>query len=234
MRKKIKDIFLEYKIELEDKELEKFEEFLNIFIEKNSKINLSAIRKPEDIIKKHFLDSIILNIFIEFEKNSKILDMWTWWGFPLIPLSIINKESEFIWVDSVWKKLKAVDDFITNLWIKNVKTINSRAEDLGKNLEHRESYDYVVSRATAYFPVLLEYVIPLLKVWWIFCAYKLDDKEELKSIKKALSRLSAKILKVKNYEIEWQKRVIVFIEKLQPTHKKYPRKVWIPLSKPII
>lgn len=234
MRKKIKDIFLEYKIELEDKELEKFEEFLNIFIEKNSKINLSAIRKPEDIIKKHFLDSIILNIFIEFEKNSKILDMWTWWGFPLIPLSIINKESEFIWVDSVWKKLKAVDDFITNLWIKNVKTINSRAEDLGKNLEHRESYDYVVSRATAYFPVLLEYVIPLLKVWWIFCAYKLDDKEELKSIKKALSRLSAKILKVKNYEIEWQKRIIVFIEKLQPTHKKYPRKVWIPLSKPII
>lgn len=234
MRKKIKDIFLEYKIELEDKELEKFEEFLNIFIEKNSKINLSAIRKPEDIIKKHFLDSIILNIFIEFEKNSKILDMWTWWGFPLIPLSIINKESEFIWVDSVWKKLKAVDDFITNLWIKNVKTINSRAEDLGKNLDHRESYDYVVSRATAYFPVLLEYVIPLLKVWWIFCAYKLDDKEELKSIKKALSRLSAKILKVKNYEIEWQKRIIVFIEKLQPTHKKYPRKVWIPLSKPII
>lgn len=234
MRKKIKDIFLEYKIELEDKELEKFEEFLNIFIEKNSKINLSAIRKPEDIIKKHFLDSIILNIFIEFEKNSKILDMWTWWGFPLIPLSIINKESEFIWVDSVWKKLKAVDDFITNLWIKNVKTINSRAEDLGKKLEHRESYDYVVSRATAYFPVLLEYVIPLLKVWWIFCAYKLDDKEELKSIKKALSRLSAKILKVKNYEIEWQKRIIVFIEKLQPTHKKYPRKVWIPLSKPII
>jgi 16S rRNA (guanine527-N7)-methyltransferase len=71
----VKNTFLEYKIELENKELEKFEEFLSIFIEKNSKINLSAIREPEDIVKKHFLDSIILNIFIEFEKGSKVLDM---------------------------------------------------------------------------------------------------------------------------------------------------------------
>jgi 16S rRNA (guanine527-N7)-methyltransferase len=234
MKQKIKDVFVEYKIELENDELEKFEEFLNLFIEKNSKINLSAIREPQDIILKHFLDSIILNIFVEFEEGSEVLDMWTGGGFPLIPLSIINKWVEFVWVDSVWKKLKAIDDFAAALWLQNIKTINSRAEDLGQDLWHRESYDYVVSRATAYFPVLLEYVIPLLKVGWIFCAYKLDDKEELKSIKKALSRLSAKILKVKNYEIEWQKRVIVFIEKLQPTHKKYPRKIWIPVLKPIV
>jgi 16S rRNA (guanine527-N7)-methyltransferase len=75
MKQKIKDVFVEYKIELENDELEKFEEFLNLFIEKNSKINLSAIREPQDIILKHFLDSIILNIFVEFEKGSEVLDM---------------------------------------------------------------------------------------------------------------------------------------------------------------
>jgi len=234
MKQKIQEIFSEYKIELEDIELQKFEQFLEIFIEKNSKINLSAIREPKDIILKHFLDSIILNIFVEFEENTKVLDLGTGWGFPLIPLAIINKQVKFVWVDSVLKKLKAVDEFSLELKLDNVKTLNGRAEIIGQNLEHRECYDYVVSRATAFFPVLLEYSIPLLKVWGIFCAYKLDDKQELKSIKKALSRLSAKILKVKNYEVDGQKRVIVFIEKLQITHIKYPRKVWIPIAKPII
>lgn len=90
---------------------------------------------------------------------------------------------------------------------------------------YREQYDFVTSRATAYFPTLLEYTIPLLKVGGIFAAYKLDDKEELKSAKKALSRLGAKILKVKNYHLADQKRTIVLIEKIAKTHIKYPRKV---------
>ncbi len=233
MKNQIKKIFSEYKIELEDNELEMFKKFLDIFIEKNSQINLSAIRKPEDIITKHFLDSIILNIFVDFEENSKILDLWTGWGFPLIPLAIINKQVDFVGLDSVWKKLKAIDDFANTLWLDNVSTINWRAEELWHNESHREQYDYVVSRATAFFPVLLEYVVPFLKVWWIFCAYKLDDKEELKSIKKALWKLHCKIMKVKTYEIDWQKRVIVFIEKWQKTHSKYPRKTWVPMIKPL-
>ncbi len=232
--KKVKNIFSKYDIELEEKELEIFANFLQIFMEKNWKINLSSIREEKDIILKHFLDSVILNIFLEFEQKATVLDLGTGWWFPLIPLSIINNKVEFIWIDSVWKKLKAVKEFVQKLWLKNVKTINARAEELGQNIIHRENYDYVVSRATAYFPVLLEYAIPLMKVGAIFCAYKLEDKEELKSIKKALTKLNAKILKVKNYEIQGQKRVIVFIEKLKTTNKKYPRKVWIPNSKPIV
>ena len=200
-------------------------------IVKSKTENLSAIREPEDIIKKHFIDSVFLNIFVELEW--KVADMWTGWGFPLIPLAITNSDCQFVWMDSVWKKLKAVDDFAKELWITNVSTVNGRAEEIGQNINHREQYDYVVSRATAFFPVLLEYVIPLLKVGWIFCAYKLDDKEELKSAKKALWKLHCKIIKVKNYELEWQKRVIVFIEKWQKTHEKYPRKVWVPMIKPL-
>ena len=231
MKNQIKKLFLENKMELEDSEIEKFEKFLKIFIEKNSQINLSAIRDETWIINKHFIDSVFLNIFVELEW--KVADMWTGWGFPLIPLAITNPECEFVWIDSVWKKLKAVEEFASNLGLKNVSTINGRAEEIWQNEKYRETFDFVVSRATAFFPVLLEYVVPLLKVGWIFCAYKLEDKEELKSIKKALWKLHCKIIKVKNYELEWQKRVIVFIEKGQKTHSKYPRKTWVPMIKPL-
>jgi len=220
-----------YNIELEKEELQKFEKFLKIFMEKNSEINLSGIRDKDWIIEKHFIDSIMLNVFIELKW--KVVDMWTGWGFPLIPLAIINKDATFIWIDSVWKKLKAIDEFIEKLELKNVKTLNWRAEEIGQDLQYREQFDFVTCRATAYLPTLLEYVIPLLKVGWIFAAYKADDKEELKSAKKALSRLWSKILKVKNYKLADQDRTIVLIEKISKTHLKYPRKVWVPLSRPI-
>ncbi len=227
----MKELLKKYNLELEDSEMKLFEKFLKIFMEKNSQINLSAIRDKDWIIEKHFIDSIMLNIFVDLKW--KVADMWTGGGFPLIPLAIINKWVEFTWIDSVWKKLKAIDSFVEDLWLKNVKTLNWRAEEIWQNLEYREQFDFVTSRATAYFPTLLEYVIPLLKVWWIFAAYKLDDKEELKSAKKALSRLGAKIVKVKNYVLADQKRTIVLIEKVTSTHKKYPRKIGIPLNNPI-
>ncbi|MDD3793705.1 MAG: 16S rRNA (guanine(527)-N(7))-methyltransferase RsmG [Candidatus Gracilibacteria bacterium] len=227
----MQDLFNKYKIELEETEKQKFEKFLELFKEKNSQINLSAIRDDNGIIEKHFIDSIMLNVFIELE--GKVADMGTGGGFPLIPLAITNPNVVFTGIDSVGKKLKAIDEFCEKLEIKNVSTLNGRAEKIGHDLNYRESFDFVTSRATAFFPTLLEYVIPLLKVGGIFCAYKLDDKEELKSAKKALSRLSAKILKVKNYRIYGQDRTIVLIEKLEKTNPKYPRKDGIPLANPI-
>lgn len=227
----MEELLKKYNLELETHELEKFKKFLELFKEKNSQVNLSAIRDDAWIIEKHFIDSIMLNVFIELEW--KVADMWTGWWFPLIPLAIINTEVKFTWIDSVAKKLKAIDEFCEKLEINNVKTLSGRAEEIGQNVEYRESFDFVTSRATAFFPTLLEYVIPLLKVGWIFCAYKLDDKEELKSAKKALSRLWAKILKVKNYNLAGQDRTIVLIEKISKTHLKYPRKTWVPLANPI-
>lgn len=227
----MQELFKKYNLELEEHEIKKFEKFLEIFMEKNSKINLSAIRDKNWIIEKHFIDSIMLNIFVELEW--KVADMWTGWWFPLIPLAIINPEVQFTWIDSVGKKLKAIEEFANELWLNNVKTLNGRAEEIWHNVEYREQFDYVTSRATAFFPTLLEYVIPLLKEWGIFCAYKLDDKEELKSAKKALSRLSSKIIKVKNYTLDGQDRTIVIIQKIAKTHLKYPRKIWVPLANPI-
>ncbi len=225
------DLLDKYNIELDSREIELFKKFLDLFIEKNSQINLSAIRKVEDIIEKHFIDSIMLNVFLDLKWN--VGDVWTWWWFPLIPLAITNKNVNFTWIDSVWKKLKAIDEFVLKLWLKNIVTLNWRCEELWKDLKYRETFDYVLSRATAFMPTLIEYTIPFLKVWWIFVAYKLDDKEELNSSKKALNRLWAKILKVKNYKIWEQKRTLVFIEKVSKTHKKYPRNIWEPLKNPI-
>jgi 16S rRNA (guanine527-N7)-methyltransferase len=173
----------------------------------------------------------MLNIFIDL--NWKVADMWTGWGFPLIPLAITNPKTNFIWIDSVWKKLKCIDQFTQELELQNIKTLNARAEEIWQNEKYRETFDFIVSRATANFPTLLEYTIPLLKIWGIFCAYKLDDKTELKSAGKALKKLWARIIKVKNYNLAEQKRVIILIEKRYETHKKYPRKIWVPLINPI-
>ena len=241
----MQETFKKFNIDLSEQELSKFKQFLDIFKEKNSQINLSSIRDDEWIIEKHFIDSIMLNIFLEFnpplippsnqggKEQIKVADLWTGGGFPLIPLAIINPDVNFTWIDSVWKKLKAIDDFIKDLDLKNVSTLNWRAEDIWQNLNYREKFDFVVSRATAYFPTLLEYAIPMLKIGWIFIAYKLDNKEELKEWKKALIRLWAKIMKVKNYRLADQDRTLVFVEKLEKTHLKYPRIIWEPSQNPI-
>lgn len=229
----MEELFKKYDIELSEKELLLFEKFLWIFIEKNSLINLSSIREKNDIIEKHFIDSIIVKKFSSIEW--KILDLWTGWWFPWIPLKIVDTyNSEFVLVDSIWKKVKVVNEFISQLWLENIKAIQARAEELWQDINHREKYNLVVSRATSYLPILLEYAIPLLSVWWMLIAYKLDDEDEVKKSQKALSMLNAEIAVIKKYEINWQKRVFLFIQKIWPTHKKYPRIIWEPLKNPLI
>lgn len=228
----MQELFKKYDIEITKEQEEKFREFLKIFIETNSQINLSSIRDEAWIIEKHFIDSIILTKFSSIEW--KILDLWTWWWFPWIPLNIFDKNnSEFTLVDSIWKKIKVVNEFIEKLDLKNIKAIWARAEELGHNPEYRWQYNMVVSRATAYLPTLIEYTIPLLKVWWIFVSYKLDNEAEILEAKKALDLLNWEIIAIKKYNLAWQDRVFLFIQKIWETHKKYPRTIWEPLKNPI-
>ncbi len=232
----LQKLFKSYNFNLSEDTLKKFKDFLVMFKEKNDQINLSSLRDDESIIEKHFIDSLMLTKFIQL--SWKIADIWTWWGFPLIPLAIYNNiqekdpeinlewqitENQFYWIDSVAKKLKAIDEFTLQLWLKNVETIHSRSEDLWQDKEYRESFDFVLSRATAYFPTLLEYAIPLLKVWWIFIAYKMDNENELIEWDVALIKLKSEIVYIKKYELWWQKRSLVFIRKNEKTPKEYPR-----------
>lgn len=226
------ELFKKYDLELSDNQKDLFEKFLKIFIETNSQINLSAIRDEVWIIEKHFIDSILLTKFCSIEW--KILDLWTGWGFPGIPLCIVDKNNaEYTLVDSIGKKVKVVKEFIEKLELKNIITIQARAEELWQDINHRWKYNMVVSRATAYLPTLLEYTIPLLTVWWIFVSYKLDNEEEIHEAKKALLLLHAEIIEIKKYTLGWQERVFLFIQKVWETHKKYPRIIWEALKNPI-
>lgn len=226
------ELFKSYGIEITPEQEKKFSDFLQIFIETNAQINLSAIRDEAWIIEKHFIDSIMIQKFCSIEW--KILDLGTGWGFPGIPLKIVDKNNtEFTLVDSIGKKVKVVNQFIEKLDLKNIKVIQARAEELGHDKEHRWKYNMVVSRATAYLPTLLEYTIPLLSVWWIFISYKLDNDEEIKEAQKALHVLDAEIIAIKKYELAWQKRAFLFIQKVWETHKKYPRMIGEPLKNPI-
>lgn len=226
------EFFKKYGIKINEEQKQKFDEFLKIFIKINSQTNLSSIRDEIWIIEKHFIDSIILTKFYLIEW--KVLDLWTGWWFPWIPLKIINtNNADFTLVDSIWKKIKCVNTFINKLWLTNIKTIQLRAEKLWHDINHRWKYNTVFSRATAYLPTLLEYAIPLLKIWWTFISYKLDNDNEIIEANNALHVLNAKIIKIQKYELAGQKRIFLFIKKIWETNKKYPRTIWEPLKNPI-
>ena len=227
----MKSLFEKYKINLNETQISLFEKFLELFIAKNSVMNLSAIRDSEWIVVKHFIDSLILSKFTNI--NWKVADIWSGWWFPWIPLKIFFPEIELTMIDSVSKKIKASSEFSEELWIIT-NWLAGRAEEIWHDKKEREKYDYVVSRAMAYFPSLLEFSLPLVKVWWYFIAYKLDNELELSEWKKALQELWWIIEKIEKYEIEWQSRILVFVKKINETPKKYPRRIWEPLKNPII
>ena len=186
-------------------------------------LNLSAIRDEEWIIEKHFLDSLILSKYLKL--TWKVLDLWTWGWFPGIPLKIIDETgADFTLLDSVGKKITAVNEFTDTLELGNIKWIQWRAEEMWQDKKHRNAYDFVVSRSVAYFPTLLEYAIPLLKVWWTFISYKLDNYEEIEAGEEAMKVLWCEVENVERYEIGWQERVLLFIKKTRNTPKQYPRK----------
>ncbi len=219
----MQDIFALHDIEITPEQTKKFEHFLEIFIEKNSMLNLSAIRDKEWIIEKHFLDSLILSKYLKL--TWKVLDLGTGWWFPGIPLKIIDETgTDFTLLDSVWKKITAVNEFVDSLSLENIKWIQARAEELGQDKKHRWTYDYIVSRSVAYFPNLLEYSIPLLKKWGYFIAYKLDNYDEIEAWEYTMKQLWCEVENVERYEIWGQERILLFIKKIKETPKLYPRK----------
>jgi 16S rRNA (guanine527-N7)-methyltransferase len=228
----MKELWEKYELKFTPDQISLFENFLTIFKDTNSQINLSSIRDEAEIREKHFIDSIMLTKFCSIEW--KVLDLWTWWGFPWIPLCIVdNNNTHFTLIDSIGKKVKVVNEFIEKLWLKNICALQSRAEELWQNKDHRGQYNLVVSRATAFLPTLLEYTIPLLTIWWIFIAYKLDDESEIQESKKALFLLHAEIIDIKKYTLAWQKRILIFCQKIWETLKKYPRMIGEASKNPI-
>lgn len=225
----------ELNIELNEIQTKQLYKYMNLLIEWNNKINLTAIIKPEEIILKHFVDSLTISKYVN--NNSSIIDVGTGAGFPGIPLKIYRTDLKVTLVDSLNKRLNFINTIIEELALKNVVTVHARAEEIGKNKLYREQFDVVTSRAVANLSTLSEYLIPLAKInGKCLCMKGSEIEEELSNAKKAIDVLGGKIDKIEKFELPKSdiKRNVVLITKENKTPAKYPRKPGIPAKEPIM
>ena len=227
------DLSKKINIELKEEQISKFLLYKNLLQEWNEKINLTAIVEDEEIILKHFIDSLTIIEFIE--DNNSIIDVGTGAGFPGIPIKIANENTKITLLDSLNKRLNFLNKVIDDCGLKDISTVHGRAEDVGNNKDYREKYDIATARAVANLSTLTELCLPFVKIGGRFIAMKGSSIEELEEAKKAIEILGGEVEKtvkitLPNSDIE---RNIIIIKKIKSTPKGYPRKAGIPANKPL-
>lgn len=221
-------------INLNNEQIKQFYEFMNLLIEKNKVMNLTGITEPKEIILKHFIDS--LTILKHIEENNRVIDIGTGAGFPGIPLKIAQNSLEMTLLDSLNKRINFLNEVIDITKLDKVRTIHGRAEDFGQNLEYREKFDVAVSRAVAPLNILIEYMLPFIKIGGkCICMKGNNCEEEIENAKNAIEILGGKIEQIEKINLSKSdnKRTILVIKKIKKTDKQYPRKAGIPTKKPI-
>ena len=233
MKEKFKTLCSEINVYLNDDEIEKFFQYKDLLKEWNKKINLTAIVEEEEILEKHFVDSLTIEKYIA--KNAKIIDVGTGAGFPGIPLKIIRDDIDITLLDSLNKRLIFLEEIKETLKLKNINIMHGRAEDLGKNLKYREKYDVATARAVANLATLSEYCLPFVKINGYFICMKGNNIEEVKEAEKAVKRMGGEIVDIEKITLpeSGAERNIIVIKKITNTPKEYPRKAGTPLKNPI-
>lgn len=238
---KLVNICNKINIEISDDQINCFEKYYELLIEKNKVMNLTAITDKEDVIVKHFIDSIALIPYltdkgINTNNELKIIDIGTGAGFPGLPLKIMMPDVKFTLLDSLNKRVSFLNEVIDELKLKDIEALHGRAEDYASDNKYREKYDICVSRAVANLSTLSEYCIPFVKEDGFFISYKAgESEEEINNSKNAIKILGGKINKVEEFVLPGTdaSRVFVFIRKQELTDKKYPRKAGVPAKKPL-
>lgn len=221
---------------MSDKQHEQLGRLCELFLEWNSKINLSAIRDTDGVMVKHILDSLLILPFELVQVGQKVLDLGTGGGFPGLALAISYPQTEFVLVDSTAKKVNAVQDIAQQLGLENVRCVIGRAEALGRNPRYREQFDVVIARALAGFSTLLEYTLPFVKVGGHFVAYQGPElKDTWKTFEGVAEQLGGRISELKEavLPVEEAERCFVVVEKADGISEKYPREVGIPKKSPL-
>lgn len=222
--------------DLSNQQINQFNQFYEMLIDKNKVMNLTAITEYDEVVLKHFIDSIVIYKKISDDKVKSIIDVGTGAGFPGIPLKILFPDIRLTLLDSLNKRILFLNEVINKLGLKDIDCIHGRAEDIGHLPEYREQYDLSVSRAVANLSSLSEYCIPFVRVGGKFISYKSGNiEEELKDAKSAIQLLGSKIDDVEKYTLpnSDMQRSLVVIRKVKTLSKKYPRKAGMPTKQPL-
>lgn len=231
----IREKFEVLDVSIQDDTLEKYIKYYEMLIEKNKVMNLTSITEFEDVVVKHFLDSLLIIKNIDLKNINNVIDIGTGAGFPGLPLKILFPDLNVVLMDSLNKRIKFLQEVIDELQLENINVLHSRAEDLARKEEHREKYDLVVSRAVANLSTLSEYCLPFTKVGGKFISYKSNNiDDEVDKSKKAVKILGGNIKEIKYTKLDDEtERAFVIIDKIKNTPKKYPRKAGTPTSEPL-
>lgn len=229
-------------IVLNEKQVYQFVKYYEILMEWNSFMNLTAITDPDEVFKKHFVDSLSIVKAYDFlnelkkEKSQCMIDVGTGAGFPGIPIKIVFPDVKITLLDSLNKRIKFLNEVIEKLDLKDIDAVHGRAEDYAKQGQLREKYNLSVSRAVANLSTLSEYCIPFVKLGGKFISYKSEKlMEELSSAKEAVTVLGGKVAGQVDYMLPGSDiyRNLLIIDKIKATPKKFPRKAGLPSKEPI-
>lgn len=232
----LKSYFIENEIVYSDLQIQQFDTYYELLTEWNKVMNLTAITDFEDVLVKHFIDSLAICKYVDFNKYSNLIDVGTGAGFPGLPIKIMFPHLRVTLMDSLNKRINFLNEVITACGLQDIIAIHGRAEDFAHVKDYREQYDLCVSRAVANLSVLNEYCMPFVKIGGKFIPFKSEHvDEELNNALKSIKVLGGKFVDKINFDLYGTeaKRTILIIDKVKSTNPMYPRKAGVPTKNPI-
>lgn len=223
-------------ITLDEVQKKQSTDFYEYLVEKNKVMNLTGITEFQEVLVKHFLDSLACVKAVDMSKVNRIMDIGTGAGFPGVPLKIAFPHLEACLLDSLKKRVNFLEETFQLLKLENITAIHGRAEEFAKNKAYRETYDLCVSRAVSNLATLSEYCLPYVKTGGFFISYKSGTvQEEVEQAQKAVKILGGRIQDVVYFQLPDSEiqRSLVVIEKVKATPGRYPRKAGTPLKEPL-